>query len=357
MRRLRFIVVAVVLTVTAFAGGLMVSASLNAPTNVTAANKTINNVAATTSNEVSSAAGLTTATSNQVINQNVDAIPYPIGVRRVTNPYVQGVISSTIATNNGYTLALRDRQLINLDTQTTVGDAKGTINAAGLKAGDYIFALGQFQADNSLLARWVLRLPPLPQVQRGQVTLVDAATNSFQFKSGSETWTANLISTTKIFKNRQPATFSQIQVNDDVAVTGSVDVNGHTIQASFVEDGAFLHPDNAVNGIINTIDSTNNSFTITPTVHLPMMPLAPGSQPSPQNQVKVAVDTNTKFLGANSNGLSSLKPGDHVIVIGERQSDGSIKAKSVTRVPNLPPRESSSPAKAGDTSYAVSLSD
>ena len=187
-----------------------------------------------------------------------------------------------------------------------------------------------------------MRLPPPPQLKRGQVTTTNVAGNSFQFKVGNDTWTASVVSDTKITKAGKAATLNDIAVNDEVNVLGTVDETAHTIQANAVQDGRPTppNPGNFLNGMVNTVDVAGNSFVVTATIPGPrQMPKKPGNQTTPVaatangTQVKVTVDSNTRYVGQNLKSLSDLKAGDHVVVTGDKQSDGSIKAKTVAILP------------------------
>jgi hypothetical protein len=372
MKKIRLILIAVLLTITAFAGGLVVSASLNAPNSATAAidqsslastvNQDANSLDAASSNaDVNSATDTDTNISNidaaGVATQSQDsAAPgAPTMMNRMgpptffSGPQVEGIISST--DNSGNTLVLRDRRTVTLNAQTVVGDANGTLSASSLKAGDLIFALGQVQTDKSLLARWVLRLPPPPVPAHpisGKVSAVNVAGNSFQFSVGisNTTWSATISSTTKILKAGKVVSLSDIAVGDQVTVIGKADQVAHTIAATVVQDGQFRPgpmPGNFVTGNVGSIDTNNNSFVVSPTIVARPADVGPGPGQKPglptrasATPVTVIVDSSTHFNGQNLTKLSDLKVGDHVVVIGDKQSDGSFKAKSVTRMPNFP---------------------
>ncbi len=348
MRKFRLVLLVALLSITAFGGGLLVNAALNSPARVEAA------VAPTTNQTASQDFNLDNSDSADVadidaaatIDMNAmmadgQAMFSPGAFGTMAGPEERGIISST--SNSGNTLMLRNKRVVNLNGQTSIGDASGTVSASSLKAGDYIFALGTVQSDKSLQARWVLRLPPPPQLKHGQVTTTNVAGNSFQFKVGNDTWTASVVSDTKIFKAGKAATLSDIAVNDEVNVLGTVDETAHTIQASAVQDGrptAPPNPGNFLNGTVSTIDVAGNSFVITETLPGPrQMPKKPGDQSPPSTatgngtQVKVTVDSNTRYMGQNLKSLTDLKAGDHVVVTGEKQTDGSTKAKTVSVLP------------------------
>lgn len=349
MKKLKLILVAVVLTITAFAGGLLVNAALNAPSNVSASSAQPAAAISKASNPaLDSAASVPDDTSIAAMGDAMNAMgmnqampdfskaggPYMAPAK---GPETVGIISTTTATSGGYALTLKGtNRTITLNSSTSVGDSNGTLNAADLKAGDFIFALGQAQSDGSLVARWVLRLPAPPQARTGTVTSVNTAGNSFQFTSQDKiTWTVNISTTTRIVKNGQASSLSNIAPNDKVFVLGSVDTNAHTIAATDVTDGVPNHPvpGNATAGMVSSINTTANSFVITPTATHIARGNQGQNQPISTAPVTISVDSNTHFVGANLKSLSDLKTSDHVIVTGQKQSDGSIKATTVARVP------------------------
>lgn len=350
MRKFRLVLIIALLSVTAFGGGLLVNAALNSPAKVEAANipttsQATNQDAGVDNNADTPDMNAEAAPDMNVMMTDDQSMFNPSAFGPMAGPEERGIISST--SNSGNTLMLRNKRVVNLNGQTSVGDANGTVSAASLKAGDYIFALGTVQSDKSLQARWVLRLPTPPQLKRGKVTTINPAGNLFQFKVGNDTWTANIISDTKISKAGKVATLRDIVVNDEVNVLGVVDETAHTIQARAVQDGRPIppsNPGNFLNGTVSTIDVAGNSFVVTATMPGPrQMPKKPNDQSSPTaaangTPVKVTVDSSTRYVGQNLKSFSDLKAGDHVIVMGEKQSDGSIKAKTVSGLPTGDPR-------------------
>lgn len=350
MKKIRLIIVAIVLTVTAFGGGLLVNAALSTPSNANASsshlaavndasNPALDDSAASAPDDTSMA-DMANAMNAMGMSQAMPDFSKAGGpaVAPGKGPEAGGVISTTAATTNGYTLTLKGTgRVVTINSSTTLGDSNGTINASDLKAGDFIFALGTAQSDGSLTARWVLRLPAPAQAKTGTVSSVNVAGNSFQFTDQSKsTWTVNVTSNTRLAKNGQAIKLSDIAVNDKVVVLGTVDANAHTIAATNVTDGVPNRPTpgNATAGTVSSIDTANNSFVITPTAFAMGRGNKNQAQPSSNNApVTVSVDSNTRFVGANLKSLSDLKAGDKIIVTGQKQSDGSIKAITVARVP------------------------
>ncbi|MBN9389225.1 MAG: hypothetical protein J0I20_14450 [Chloroflexi bacterium] len=213
-----------------------------------------------------------------------------------------------ITVNNGPT--------INLNDQTVIGDSKGTLKASDLKVGDRVFATGTPEQDKSLTARWLLKLAVLPTIQVGTLSSVDSAGNSFKFKAGPDNteWTAKLSSDTTLNKDGKEIKLSDIVTGDQVLVTGKADQAAHTIEATSVQSGlpkASLVATSAsfIFSKVKSVDAANNTFTL-------------------DGDIKVSVDSTTQFNG-DYKSLADLKAGDEVTVSGDRQADGSIKAKTV----------------------------
>jgi hypothetical protein len=256
--------------------------------------------------------------------------PGPIG--GADSPEVQGIISATTST----TITLNNKRVINVNAQTSYGDANGTLNLPDLKAGDRIFALGKVETDKSLTARWVLRLPALPSVLSGAISSVDTANNTFKFKVGKDNteWTVTVTSSTKITKNGSDIKLSDLTAGDRVAVVGKADKNAKAVEATNVSTGRppMPNPGNVVHGKIKSIDTSKNSLVVTVT--------GPNNTQTDQT---VTVDSNTKFVGNNIKSLADLKVGDEVSAFGAKQSDGSLKAQFVGNGPMPGPGRPGSP--------------
>ena len=150
MRKFRLVLMITLLSVTAFGGGLLVNAALNSPAKVQAA------VAPATNQTTSQDFNLDNSDNADVVSTDAAAAPdmnamvadgqamfNPGPFSNMAGPEERGIISST--SNSGNTLLLRNKRVVNLSGQTSVGDANGTLSASSLKAGDYIFALGTVQ--------------------------------------------------------------------------------------------------------------------------------------------------------------------------------------------------------------------
>ena len=234
-----------------------------------------------------------------------------------TGPEVQGAI--TKVENNGTKLTINGRT-VNLNDQTTVGDANGTLKVTDLKQGDRVTVLGKVESDNSLTARWVLRLPALPSVVQGTISGLNEAGNSFTFKTRDTTeWTATVTSATVYTRSGQTAKLSDFKVGDQVAVSGLADQTAKKIEAQRVvsggKSGTPSTRGNSVRGTVKSVDATGNSLVVT----------------EGQTDLKVTVDSSTRFLGQNLKSLADLKAGDAVSVGGTKQSDGSYKATLIAR--------------------------
>lgn len=236
----------------------------------------------------------------------------------------QGVI--TKIENNGAKITVNKQRVINLNDQTTVGDANGALKKEDLKVGDRVVALGKVESDKSLTARYFLRQPALPIILKGTVSSVDTGSNSLKFKVGKDSaeWTVTLSSETKINRDGKTISLGDLKAGDDILVTGKADKDAKKIEASFISNGRPaliakpVAPPNMAAGTIKSIDVAGNSFVLSETV---------GITPTER---KITVDSTTKFAGPNGvKSLADLKVGDKVVVHGEKQADGNITAKMV----------------------------
>ncbi len=241
------------------------------------------------------------------------------------SPEAQGII--TKVENNGLKLTINNRRVVNLNDQTVIGDANGTLKAADLKQNDRITAVGKAETDQSLTARWVLRLPAPPSAERGTITALDATAKTIKFKTGDGSeWTATLTATAKIYKDKKEVAQTDLKVGDNVIAVGKANRDAKTIEAESVTAGLPIPPGAPKGrgnnlGAVKSVDAAGNSFVVTQ------------KDGTTDKDVKVVVDSNTRFAGTDLKALSDLKAGDNVVIIGEKQSDGSIKARAVTRGP------------------------
>lgn len=219
---------------------------------------------------------------------------------------------------DGNKITINNGPTINLNDQTVIGDSKGTLKASDLKVGDRVFATGTPEEDKSLTARWLLKLAALPTIQVGTVSSVDSASNTIKFKSGPDNteWTAKLSADAKLNKDGKDIKLSDIAAGDQILVTGKADQAAHTIEATSVQSGlpqaglVATAVANFLAGKVASVDAANNSFTL-------------------DGNIKVTVDKDTQFNGKDIKSLADLKVGDSVAVSGDKQDDGSIKAKTV----------------------------
>jgi hypothetical protein len=223
----------------------------------------------------------------------------------------------------------RSNRVINVNASTKYGDANGDLTKADIKVGDRIMVLGKVETDKSLTARWVLKLEALPSLEAGQITSVNAAGNQFKFKVGSNEWTATVTANTTINKNGQKAALSDLAANDNVRVVGKADKTAKTIEATRVDVGQLNRGGpgkgpmmgRGLGGTVKSVDAANNSLVVTQKVN------------GTDTDVTVKVDSTTKYGGQNVKGLSDFKAGDQVFVVGEKQSDNSVKAAVVSKAP------------------------
>lgn len=236
----------------------------------------------------------------------------------------QGVI--TKIENNGAKITVNKQRIINLNDQTTVGEAAGALKKEDLKVGDRVVALGKAETDKSLTARYLLRQPALPIAIGGTISSVDAAGNTIKLKMGKDNaeWTVTVSSATQINRDGKTIALADLKAGDNILVTGKADKEAKKIEASFISNGrpALLAkpitPPNMAVGAIKSIDVAGNSFVLSETV---------GITPTER---KINVDSTTKFSGPNGvKSLADLKVGDNVVVNGEKRDDGSITAKHV----------------------------
>ncbi len=240
----------------------------------------------------------------------------------------QGII--TKIENNGSKLTVSNR-VVNLNDQTTLGDVNGTIKKEDLKTGDRLIALGKVETDKSLTARWVLRLAVLPSVEQGVFEAVAGDSKSFTFKVGKDNtvWRATVTDQTIFKKDTQAGKLSDFKAGDMIAVFGKADATAKKIEASmvslahkFVRPGPPT-PGNFNRGSIKSIDVAGNSLVIAQN----------GGPNQPISEVKIAVDSSTVFNGPNLKSLADLKVGDTIVVQGDKQTDSSLKAKTIVRGP------------------------
>jgi Domain of unknown function (DUF5666) len=236
--------------------------------------------------------------------------------RGVANsPETQGKI--TKVENNGDKITVGNR-VVNISGTTVIGDANGTLTKDKLKVGDRVSALGTAAADNSLNARWVLVLPTLPEAKTGTVTSVSGNDVKFKLSNGEE-WTATLKSDGKVYINGTEGKIADIKANDRVVAFGNVDATAKTVQASQIVTGMTkqVRVGMGATGKVKSVDAANNTFTVTQT-----------ARDGTTTDLKVTVDANTKYSG-DLKSLADLKTDQQVFVIGEKQSDGSVKATAV----------------------------
>ncbi len=235
------------------------------------------------------------------------------------------VTGGEISKIEGGKLTLKSGRVVTTTADTTFGDANATLNLSHFKVGDLVFVLGKAETDKSLTARWVLRLPPLPGLQHGPITSINAGSNQLKFTSGKDEWTATLNDRTEITKNGKKVTLADLAVKDEISVLGQIDKTAKTVAASRVVVGSInlRRPGGTVpsGSTVKSIDVAGNSLVVTT------------SENGTDKDVTVKVDKNTRFAGKDLKMLSDLKAGDKIFVLGDKQSDGSLHAKLISQTP------------------------
>lgn len=238
-------------------------------------------------------------------------------------PETQGTISKI--DGNNITLSRNISVTVNADTK--YGDASGDLKQSDLKVGDRVFVLGKVETNKSVTARWVLRLPALPSVERGKFVSANGKQFTFTVGKNNDTWTATTTDTTTITKNGNKAALTDLAKDDVITVIGQADSTNKTIAADRVTVGKPVATPvargNGAGGAVKSVDVSGNSLVIT----------QKGRNGAADTDVKVTVDKDTRFVGQNVTGLGDLKAGDNVLVQGDKQTDGSIKAKVVAKAP------------------------
>jgi len=230
----------------------------------------------------------------------------------------EGQGSITKVENSGAKLTVNKGEIINVDASTVLGDSNGSITKESLQVGDRVVAVGKKETDGSLTAKYVLKLPTLPKPLTGDLTSVDTGANSLKFKQNNADWTATLNSDGKVYKDGKEAKLSDLKTGDKVTVIGIADETAKSVKASQIVQGR-PQLGNITAGKVKSVDTAGNSFVLTQT------------DPATKNttEVKVTVDANTKFIGKDIKALADLKADAGVVVRGDKQTDGSIKATEV----------------------------
>jgi len=320
-RKMKLVIAGVLLALTALVSGLTMSVALNANAGNTATANTL--LPAATFSDVTDVTTMmmddTGTWPDQMMTMDMpeDFMSGPLPA--IGTPAVQGSISTITGTK---ILLNKDSRTVNTNAQTKYGDASGDLTFGDLKVADRIFALGTVESDKSLTARWVLRLPALPSVERGSISSVDAANSQFKFKVGNNEWTATVSSSTVITKDGKTAALTDLAANDKVTVAGKADTTAKTIAAQRVVVGKVAAPRaNVLRGTVKSVDATANTLVVTTKAQ------------NNSTDVTVKVDGNTKYLGQNIKSLTDLKVGDTVGVAGQKQSDNSVLAAVITKLP------------------------
>lgn len=343
--RIRLVVAGLLLALTAFAIGITMSVAFSA--NASAPTSTASKVEANTTGldnwAGAPAQNLDMPPSPSDMEDMADmmgdpanfmldfaAMPEQFFSQTVTGTRSMGnspTVAGTVSKLDGDKILLnKDRVTVNTNAQTVYGDANGTLNKGDIKVNDRLIALGKNE-NSAYTARWVLRLPALPDIKRGTVSSVTAGSNQFKLKVGTDEFTVTTTANTEISKNGNKAALTDLAANDNAIVSGKLDSAAKTIEAQRVVVGHPQKPQmpkmGAGNrGTVKSVDAANNTLVITAKVN------------NADTDVTVKVDSATKFAGNNLKSLSDLKAGENVVIVGEKQSDNSIKATAIARMPN-----------------------
>jgi hypothetical protein len=235
------------------------------------------------------------------------------------SPEAHGTI--TQVENGGAKLTINKNRVVNLDANAVLSDANGAITKESLKVGDRVVAVGTLASDKSLTAKTLVRLPALQKALVGDLVSVDANASTLKFKRADKEWTATLNSDAKIYRDGSEVKLADLKTGEKVTVVGYTDDTALTVKASAVSQGRMpaVKIGDMAAGKVKSVDASSIVLKVT--------------DPRTQNtsEVKVTVDANTKYLGNNVTGLSDIKVDDQVVVRGEKQTDGSIKATQVVK--------------------------
>ncbi len=343
---MKLLIAGSLLALTAMAAGLTMSVVFNA-TASTPAKETAAQVSAPTNSSVQSAVALD---DPEDFNFDFDTMDFMMGAQPGMNmqmgaqsgtnmqmampmvpfgpggngPETQGIVSKL---DGDKILINKDSRTINTNASTKFGDANGDLTKADIKVGDRIMAIGKVETDKSLTARWVLKLAAIPNVEGGKVTSVAAGSFKFTRARGNEEWTATVNAQTEITKDGAKITLDKLAKDDNVIITGKADSTAKTIEATRVVAGNQKRPNvnaNILSGTVKSIASDSTSLVVTQK-----------DKDGKETDTTVNVDANTKYVGGLTK-LSDLKATDRVFVAGEKQTDGSVKATAVSKMPVRP---------------------
>lgn len=125
-------------------------------------------------------------------------------------------------------------------------------------------------------------------------------------------------SATRIEGGGSALTLSDLHAGDIVRVEGTLQAGGKVLAR---EIERLLPPGAAIallRGSVGSIDAAKSTFTV--------------------SGLTVGTDASTRFAGADTTSLGDLKVGDRVLVQGTVESDGTVKARLVVKLPVAPPR-------------------
>jgi len=200
---------------------------------------------------------------------------------------------------------------VKVDDKTEIKSRGQTISFSNLKVGDKVVVLGTRQSDGSILARKIevmLKVEPPATIQG---TIQTIGSSSFAVAGV----TVKVDDKTEIKSKGQTISFSNLKIGDKVVVVGTRQSDG-SILARKIEVMLKVETPAHVEGTIHS--TASSSFVV--------------------GGVTVQVDTKTEIKSVGRTlKFSDLKVGDKVVVLGTRQSDGSILAKKIEVMPKVEP--------------------
>jgi Domain of unknown function (DUF5666) len=203
-------------------------------------------------------------------------------------------------------------------TAATVFGGTGLASLGDLHVGDIVLVVVS-TSGGSVTAERVMRLGTTPTpLERIEGTIVSIGTTSWVLSVGGKDMTIVVDAQTKIL--------GAPKAGDTVEVLGRTDSAG-VFQASLIVPEH--QPSARLRGTVVSESSTSWVIAVT---HSSMDGTSTGSETSsgtPTN-VTVSVDSSTKIVGAPA-------VGDMVDVLATKQTDGSLLAKSITKVTPPPP--------------------
>lgn len=235
----------------------------------------------------------------------------------------RGKVQSIDATN--LTLIVSGRTVTTTST-TTFSKAGEGATFADIVVGDPVEVEGVVQADGSVVATKVEIAPAAPPTNT-IVFVAKVQSNDGTSKLVAGDIPVTVTSSTLLVQANQTITLADIAVGDLVRVKGQLEA-GPSVTANVIRKLTPRDVCARVFGPVTALAADGSSLTIGDTV--------------------VAVDASTVYGGSGApESLADLALGDLVIAEAARQSDGTLLAKAVNRLPLPPPPPSNLVVLAG----------